>query len=241
MTAVALILAAGRGERLSHTLPKAFVPLMGKPLLVRSLEGLAAVPEVDTVVPVVARADMERFRALDLAHIPKLAAAVEGGDERQDSVAAGLGSLAEEVEIVAVHDAARCLVGREEVSRVIAAAREHGAAILAQPVRDTIKRVRAGTVLETPPRQECWAAQTPQAFRVEILREAMAKARAEGVLATDDAQLVEHLGLPVRIVEGGPRNLKITLPEDLALAEMWLKSGAVEPGGESAEREKRGR
>jgi 2-C-methyl-D-erythritol 4-phosphate cytidylyltransferase len=241
MTAVALILAAGRGARLSHSLPKAFVPLMGKSLLLRSLEGLAAVPELDQVVPVVARADMERFRALDLSQVPKLAPAVEGGAERQDSVAAGLASLGEEVEIVAVHDAARCLVARDEVSRVIAAAREHGAAILAQPVRDTIKRVRAGTVLETPPRQECWAAQTPQAFRIEILREAMAKARAEGVLGTDDAQLVEQLGLPVRVVEGGPRNLKITLPEDLALAELWLSGGAGGGPGHSGERERRGR
>ena len=103
------------------------------------LEGLAAVPEIDQLVPVVAPADMDRFLSLDLSHIPKLAQAVEGGAERQDSVAAGLASLASGVEIVAVHDAARCLVGPEEVSRVIAAAREHGAAILAQPVRDTIK------------------------------------------------------------------------------------------------------
>jgi 2-C-methyl-D-erythritol 4-phosphate cytidylyltransferase len=241
MTAVALILAAGRGSRLSHFLPKAYVPLMGKPLVVRSLEGLAAVPELDQLVPVVAPADMERFRSLDLSHIPKLAGAVEGGAERQDSVAAGLASLASGVEIVAVHDAARCLVGPEEVSRVIAAAREHGAAILAQPVRDTIKRVREGFVSETPPREECWAAQTPQVFRVEILREAMAKARAEGVIGTDDAQLVEQLGLPVRIVEGGPRNLKITLPEDLALAEMWLKSESADLGENSDEREKQDR
>ena len=225
MTAVALILAAGRGARLSHFLPKAYVPLMGKPLLVRSLEGLAAVPEIDQLVPVIAPADMERFRGLDLAHIPKLADPVEGGAERQDSVAAGLASLTQNVEIVAVHDAARCLVGAEEVSRVIAAAREHGAAILAQPVRDTIKRVRDGRVLETPPREECWAAQTPQVFRLEILREAMAKARAEGLLGTDDAQLVERLGALVQVVEGSVRNLKITLPEDLTLAESWLAGG----------------
>ncbi|MBW2273596.1 MAG: 2-C-methyl-D-erythritol 4-phosphate cytidylyltransferase [Deltaproteobacteria bacterium] len=228
MKVVALILAAGRGARLSHSLPKAFVPLLGKALVVRSLEGLAAVPEIDGVIPVVAQSDMERFGALDLSHIPKLLPPVVGGAERQDSVAAGLASLGEEVEMVAVHDAARCLVGRDEVSRVIAAAREMGAAILAQPVRDTIKRVRSGVVLGTPPREECWAAQTPQVFRVEILRDAMAKARAEGRIGTDDAQLVEQLGLPVRIVEGGPRNFKITLPEDLALAELWLRSEEAE-------------
>jgi 2-C-methyl-D-erythritol 4-phosphate cytidylyltransferase len=96
-------------------------------------------------------------------------------------------------------------------------------------VRDTIKRVREGRVVETPPRAECWAAQTPQVFRVEILREALAKAEAEGVIGTDDAQLVEALGVEVRIVPGDPDNLKITGPEDLALAErlLALRRGAA--------------
>jgi len=137
-------------------------------------------------------------------------------------VAAGLEALPTGVEWVAVHDAARCLVTVEDVERVIAVAREHGAALLAVPARDTIKRVRNGAVAETPDRSECWAAQTPQVFRIEILREALDKARADSFLGTDDAQLVERLGVPVQIVPGSERNLKITLPEDLAMAERWL-------------------
>jgi 2-C-methyl-D-erythritol 4-phosphate cytidylyltransferase len=121
-----------------------------------------------------------------------------------------------------VHDAARPCVRPEAVRRVIDAARATGAAILATPVRDTIKRVVAGRVVETPPRAECWAAQTPQVFRVEILREALAKAETDGLLGTDDAQLVEALGVPVCVVPGDPDNLKITVAEDLVVAERLL-------------------
>ncbi len=222
MKTAVLVLAAGRGERLGHALPKAFAALRGKTLLQRSLETAAAVPEVDLVQPVLAAVDLPRWFALELAAIAKLCEPVPGGAERQDSVAAGLAALPQDVELVAVHDAARCLVTVEEIRRVLAAASEHGAALLAVPLRDTVKRVRDGEVLETPPRSECWAAQTPQAFRVELLREALAKARADAVLGTDDAQLVERLGVPVKVVEGSPRNLKITLPEDLEVAEAWL-------------------
>jgi 2-C-methyl-D-erythritol 4-phosphate cytidylyltransferase len=226
----ALVLAAGRGERLGLALPKAFVPALGRALVVRSLEAMAAVSEIDRVVPVIGPLDLARYQALETSHIPKLAEAVAGGAERQDSMRAGLESLPEQVEWVAVHDAARCLVSRTDVVRVIAAARESGAAILGEPVRDTIKRVRGGEIVETPERSECWAAQTPQVFRAQLLREALAKADAEGVVGSDEAQLVERLGAPVRLVQSDGRNLKITLPADLAIAESWLR----EREGESA-------
>jgi 2-C-methyl-D-erythritol 4-phosphate cytidylyltransferase len=109
---------------------------------------------------------------------------------------------------------------------VLAVARRHGAAILARPVGDTLKRVDGGRIVETPDRAECWAAQTPQVFRTEILREALTKAAAEGFQGTDDAQLVERLGVTVRVVEGDPDNLKITRHEDLALAEACLERRA---------------
>jgi 2-C-methyl-D-erythritol 4-phosphate cytidylyltransferase len=227
VTVAALVLAAGSGSRLGHPLPKAFVPLAGRPLVVHSLAAMAAVPEIDRVVAVVAPAELGRFRALDLAGIPaaKLAAPVRGGTERQDSVRAGLAALGGDVELVAVHDAARPLVRAEAVSRAIAVARETGAAILAAPVRDTIKRVEGDRVVETPDRARLWAAQTPQVFRLALLREALAKADAEGFLATDDAQLVERLGAPVRVVPSDPGNLKITHAGDLRAAEAWLAGG----------------
>ena len=231
MRVAVLVLAAGRGERLGRALPKAFVPLLGRPMLLRSLAVMAGVPEVDRVVPVVATADLERYAWLDLEGIAgaeKISAAVAGGAERQDSMRAGLAALGDGISLVAVHDAARPLVTPREVSRVIDAARECGAALLAQRVRDTIKRVRDGEVVETPERSECWAAQTPQVFGRELLERALARAEAEGVIATDDAQLVERLGAPVRVIEGSPENIKITVSADLALAEAIL--GAREVG-----------
>jgi 2-C-methyl-D-erythritol 4-phosphate cytidylyltransferase len=233
MSVAALVLGAGRGERLGTHAPKAFVPLLGRPILLHALDALAACPELDRLLPVVPAeelATLARWRA-ELEAIPRLAAAVAGGAERQDSVRAGLRALPAEVAWVAVHDAARPLVRPADVARVVAVAREHGAALLAVRVRDTLKRVRGGRVVETPPRDECWAAQTPQVFRRDWLEEALAKAEADGFLGTDDAQLVERLGLPVRVVEGDPLNLKITFPEDLALAEATLRERRG-PGGE---------
>jgi 2-C-methyl-D-erythritol 4-phosphate cytidylyltransferase len=238
MSVAALVLGAGRGERLRASLgeserasdlpeapPKAFALLAGRCLLLRSLEAVAASPEVDLVVPVVAQEAMPHLAALEpeLRRIPKLRPAVFGGAERQDSVRLGLEALPAEVTHVAVHDAARPLVRPRDVSRVVRAARARGAALLAVPVRDTIKRVEAGRVVATPPRSECYAAQTPQAFRIEWLRAALAKADAEGIRATDDATLVERLGVEVEVVEGDPSNLKITSAEDLDLAEVWLR------------------
>jgi 2-C-methyl-D-erythritol 4-phosphate cytidylyltransferase len=231
MSTAALVLAAGRGERLGAGLPKAFVTLAGVPLLVRALSAVAASPEVDRVVPVIPADAGERFAALatSLAGLAKLADPVVGGAERQDSVRAGLAALPEDTTLVAVHDAARALVRPESVSRVVAEARESGAALLAVPARDTLKRVREGSVVDTPPREECWLAQTPQVFRVELLREGLAKADAEGFVGTDDAQLVERLGVAVRVVPGEPENLKITGPGDLAAAEAWLRQREAGP------------
>ena len=227
MRVAALVLAAGRGERLGASIPKAFLPLAGRPLVVRSIEALAAArPVVEVIVPVLPAAERARFAALarDFAGAERLAEPVAGGAERQDSMRAGLAALPAGIELVAVHDAARPLVRPEDVGRTILAAARTGAALLATPVRDTLKRAADGRVAETLPRAVCWAAQTPQVFRVELLREALAKAEAEGFLGTDDAQLVERLGAPVEIVEGDPANLKITWPEDLALAEaIWRR------------------
>jgi 2-C-methyl-D-erythritol 4-phosphate cytidylyltransferase len=221
MSVVALLLAAGRGERLGHELPKAFVPLAGRPLLLHALEALAAAPEIDVVIPVVAAKELPRLRALlrEWGPRPKLVAAVAGGAERQDSVWAGIQALPPGTSFVAVHDAARALLRSAAVSRVVAAAQRSGAAILAVPVQDTIKRVAAGRIIETPARAECWAAQTPQVFRTEILCKALAKADADGYLGTDDAELVERLGVEVEVVEGDVDNFKLTHPEDLILAE----------------------
>jgi 2-C-methyl-D-erythritol 4-phosphate cytidylyltransferase len=230
MQVAALVLAAGRGERLRAGIPKAFVSLAGETLLSRALRALAAAPEIGLLIPVLAGEDAARFdgESVRLGPGSRLAKPVEGGRERQDSVRAGLAALPAGFELVAVHDAARALVRSADVSRVCQAAGRSGAALLATPASDTWKRVADGVVQETLPRDACWIAQTPQVFRVEILREALAKADAEGFVGTDDAQLVERLGVPVEIVEGPPSNRKITTPDDLAWAEAWLLRGGWE-------------
>lgn len=218
----ALVLGAGRGERLGHALPKAFVPLEGRSLIERSIRALRASGAVGRILPVLAPGDRPRWEALGLEPIEGLVAPVDGGAERQDSMRAGVEALPDSYEWIAIHDAARCLVAADDVRAVVAAARESGAAILAERVRDTIKRVADGVVVETPARDTCWAAQTPQVIRRDWLLEALEANRSTGRMATDDAQLVEWIGRPVRVVEARRPNPKITRAEDLVLARALL-------------------
>ena len=218
----ALVLGAGRGERLGHALPKAFVPLKGRTLLQHSIEALSASGVFDLIVPVLAKADLPRFDSLGLAGAPSLGAPVAGGAERQDSMARGLASLPPDVTWVAVHDAARCLVSPEDVRRVVAVAKEAGAALLGERVRDTLKQVEGTQVIESPDRALYWAAQTPQVMRRDWLEAAIAAEGNSGRRATDDAQLLEWAGHSVTMVEASAPNPKITLPMDLLLGELLL-------------------
>ena len=232
MSVAALVLAAGRGERFGGDVPKGFTSLAGRSLLAHSVLALAASPEIDHVIPVVPPGRDARAEGClaELEGVDKVLAAVEGGVERQDSMRAGLAAVPEGTEWVAVHDAARPLVRPALVSEVVRAAREHGAALLAIPVRDTLKRAAEGRVIETLDRSEFWAAQTPQVFRREWLEQGLEKAAAEGLVATDCAQLVEALGMEVTIVEGDLDNLKITHPWDLLQAEQILRLREQEAG-----------
>jgi 2-C-methyl-D-erythritol 4-phosphate cytidylyltransferase len=229
----ALVLAAGAGVRLRATLatapPKALVTLAGRSLLARSLDALARVREIERLVPVLPADAFGAWPGVraELADASRVAAPVPGGALRQDSVRAGLAALPPEITHVAVHDAARPLVRPADVSRVVAEAVAHGAALLAAAASDTIHLVRGGRIADTPPRAECFAAQTPQVFRVDWLREALAKALADGFVGSDDAALVARLGVAVHVVAGDPTNLKITTADDLALAEALLARGAA--------------
>jgi 2-C-methyl-D-erythritol 4-phosphate cytidylyltransferase len=187
--------------------------------LERSLDRLLQFPGFARVQPVLSPVGMGLYAALDLPSDARLAEPVLGGEGRQDSVAAGLAALPAEFDLVAIHDAARCRVAAADVARVVTEAEHFGAALLACPARDTIKHVEGGIVVSTPERRGCWAAQTPQAFHRSLYEAALEKARADGFEGTDDAQLVERLGTRVRVVEGDPGNFKITVPEDLVLAE----------------------
>jgi len=224
----ALVLGAGRGERLGHSLPKAFVPLAGSTLIERSIRALFESGVVGRIQPVLDPAEFERFKKLGLQDIPSLVDPVAGGAERQDSVRGGLRSLPKQIEWVAGHDAARPLVSSVDIRRVVATARKAGAAILAEPVRDTIKRVVEAQIVDTLPRDACWAAQTPQVMRRDWLEAASQAAAEAGRLGTDDAQLLEWAGHPVQIVESATPNPKITRPQDLVLAEAIVR--AADPG-----------
>lgn len=222
---VAILVGAGRGERLGRGVPKAFVPLAGEPLLARSARALAAAPAVQGLVAVVPEEKCDEARAL-LAPGGKLRGVAKGGARRQDSVQAGLALLGPAFDgVVLVHDAARPFVDARLVEAVAAAAWRTGAAIPVVPLADTVKRVGAGRVAGTVDRRELGAAQTPQGFRAAVLREAYAAAFGAGVEVTDEAAAVERLGAPVEVVAGSPRNRKITDPDDLAWAEWALGAG----------------
>lgn len=221
----AIVVAAGRGERLGAPAGKAFVPLLGRPMLVRTLRAVEACRLIDRIVAVVPPERVADVQALLRPHgLARVRAVVGGGAERQDSVAAGLAAVGEP-EIVVVHDGARPLVRPEVIEAVARAAAEAGAASAGVPMRETVKAVEDGTV-RTVDRDTLWIARTPQAFRTTLLREAHRRAQADGFRGPDDAVLVERLGRPVRMVEDSPTNLKITVADDLRLAEAVLRGTA---------------
>ena len=215
---VAIIVAGGAGRRMGTDVPKQFLPVCGRSLLDRTLSTAAAAPCVDAIVlvlPAGAPAETrEAYRGL-----PKVAAVVAGGAERQDSVRNGLGAVPADADVVLVHDAVRPFATPALYGRCAEQARAHGAAVPVIPVRDTVKAWdRAAGSLVTRDRSEFLRAQTPQGFRAEVLRDAYGRAAREGRAGTDDASLVEAAGYPVVAVPGEEGNIKVTLPEDLRMA-----------------------
>jgi 2-C-methyl-D-erythritol 4-phosphate cytidylyltransferase len=224
---VALVPAAGRGLRMGGSVPKQFLSLGGEPLIIQSLRMLQAAPVVDQIILAVPPADIEYCeREIVSRHrFTKVTKVVAGGAERQDSVRCALAHVPPDTGIVLIHDAVRPFVTIQMIVEVVAVAKKEGAAIIALPMRDTVKQVRMDKTIErTVDRTPLWLAQTPQAFRWDWIEAAHKKAHAEGIRATDDAFLVEWLGYPVTVVEGSGENIKVTRPEDLVIAEAILAS-----------------
>jgi len=219
VTTAAILLCAGRGERLGAGVEKALAPLAGRPLFLWSLEALERCAAVDGIVVVGPVRRLQDVLAATGFGPGKVVAWTEGGRARQDSVARGLRALPAGFDLVAVHDSARALIAPALVARVVADAVTHGAAIAAVPLEDTLKRASLGRIEDTVPRAALWRAQTPQVFRREWLEAAHGQARSA---ATDDAALVEALGHAVFITAGDALNFKITTAQDLALAGAWL-------------------
>lgn len=220
MRAWALLAAAGRGERLGVSGPKALLPIAGTSMLARCVATLAKVGGLEGVAVAAPAGDLDRV--VEAAAGPLPVALTPGGPTRQASVREALALVPREIDAVVVHDAARPLAGPQLFERAIAALERAPAAVCAVPLADTLKQVEGERIVGTVAREGLWRAQTPQAFRLDTLLKAHERALQDEFDGTDDATLVERLGLEVAIVPGDERNLKITTPEDLALAEAIL-------------------
>lgn len=217
----AVIVAAGSASRMGG-IDKVMAPLGGEPMIVRTVRAFQQCDAIAEIV-IVTRPDLIRSIGALCAGMDKVTAVVAGGKSRQESVGLGLNTLSAGIELAAVHDGARPLITDAVIDRTVRAANTYGAAAPAVPVKDTVKVVRSGLVAETPDRVTLRAVQTPQAFDFDLLRGALKKAQEDGAAVTDDCSAVERLGMSVKIVEGDERNLKVTTPMDLKIAEMLLE------------------
>ena len=229
---VAILAAAGLGTRMGHETPKQFLELNGVPLVILSLRRVAACPLVTQIIVATRAEEVERLDArIRQENFKQAVRVVKGGSSRQASVGQALKHIPEDTELVVVHDAVRPLVTVEHIARVIEEARRCKAAILGIPAMDTVKEVKRASLPEdvalitaTVPRERVVLAQTPQVFQAQLLKDAFARAEEDGVNASDEAGLVERLGLEVRVVHGSERNIKITKPADMELARFYLQS-----------------
>ena len=216
--------AAGSGKRMGAGKNKVLLPLLGAPVLIHTLRRFSSVHSVDFLIVIVGKNEVDEVgRILVKENGLKPYKIVIGGSERQYSVENGLKALPEKADIVLVHDAARPLISEDTIEKVISVAREKGAAIAAVPEKNTIKVVESGIITDTPKREKLYAAQTPQGFRRDVLLNAYEKARKDGFLGTDDSSLVERTGISVRIVIDDDKNIKLTTPNDLKIAEAYLE------------------
>lgn len=217
----AVIVAAGSASRMGG-IDKVMAVLGGEPMIARTVRAFQQCGAISDIV-IVTRPDLIRPISALCAQMDKVRMVVAGGQSRQESVALGLNALPKGVELAAVHDGARPLITDAVIDRTVRAANSYGAAAPAVPVKDTIKVVRGGLVTDTPDRASLQAVQTPQVFDFDLLRGALKKAAEDAAAVTDDCSAVERLGMAVKIVEGDERNLKVTTPMDLKIAEMLLE------------------
>ncbi|EKN69196.1 2-C-methyl-D-erythritol 4-phosphate cytidylyltransferase [Neobacillus bataviensis LMG 21833] len=223
MTYQVILPAAGQGKRMGAGRNKLLLELNGVPVLIHTLKVFDEDEGCSGIILAIHPHDEKEFKALlKKYHIKKVMNLVRGGEERQHSIYNALKTVNTN-DIILVHDAARPFIRKEQIHRLAETAEETGAAIIGVPAKDTMKKVQDGVIVETVERSSLWAVQTPQAFRISLLRKAYEKAEADHFLGTDDASLVERLNMPVAIVEGDYDNIKLTTPEDLYFAEAILK------------------
>lgn len=217
----AVIVAAGNASRMGG-IDKVMAPLKGEPMIVHTVRTFQNTDAIREIV-IVTRQDLI-VSISDLCHdFDKVTAVIVGGNSRQESVQRGLAALSGKAKLVAVQDGARPLISRQVIDRTVRAAHTYGAAAPVIPVKDTIKEANGGIVVSTPDRSRLFAVQTPQVFDLALLRGALQKAARENAELTDDCSAVERMGMSVKLVEGEERNLKVTTPFDLKIAELWME------------------
>ena len=217
----AVIVAAGTASRMGG-IDKIMATIKGEPMIVHTVRAFQQCDAIREIV-IVTRPDLLQ-QVMGLCHqFDKVRAVVSGGSSRPESVGNGLNALSDKVKLAAIQDGARPLVTWQLIDRVVRAANTYGAAAPGVPVKDTVKAIQGGVVLETPDRSRLQAVQTPQVFDFDLLRGALKKAEADGAEITDDCSAVERLGMSVKIVEGDERNIKVTTPMDLKIAEVLLE------------------
>jgi 2-C-methyl-D-erythritol 4-phosphate cytidylyltransferase len=224
---IALITAAGKGQRMQSEIPKQYLCLGEKPILVHTLQVFEACLAIDGIYLIVPQDQMAMVQKdiVEKYHFKKILKLVRGGKMRQSSVWNGLQAIRSGCSIVVVHDGVRPFISCRLIEKSIEEAQKNGAAIVGVSVKDTVKRIVKGKKVQTLPREEIWLAQTPQSFRFSLLIKAYRKAQQDNILGTDDASLVENLGHPITLIKGEYNNIKITSPEDLALAKFFLAIG----------------
>jgi 2-C-methyl-D-erythritol 4-phosphate cytidylyltransferase len=226
MSRAAIIAAAGIGRRMGGDRPKQYLELCGRPIICHTLDRFLDYGTLDFVVVVVepGREDYFRQHILNAFGYPGEWQVTGGGQLRQQSVANGLRLVPKDCDVVVVHDGVRPFITAKDIERTADLAAREGAAVLAAKVRETVKRVgENGQVMETVDRERLWSVQTPQAFKRDLLAQAMESAISDGFVGTDEASIVERIGGKVWVIEGDARNIKITTPEELAIAEAILK------------------
>jgi len=223
----AIIVAAGKGTRMGANVDKLWLEVAGQPVVAHTWRQFNAARDVDEIILVVRDGMQVHFTELaNRFNLRKTFRLIVGGVERQDSVWNGLETVSPRTEIVAIQDAARPCTSAELITATIAAARETGAAVAAQPVTDTLKETADGKIISrTVDRSKLWAVQTPQTFRLEVIRKAIAAAREKNLILTDDTAACELIGQPVRLVKSATPNPKVTVPADLPFIESLLRPG----------------
>ena len=230
MKADAVIVSAGKGHRFMEGKKKQFHFLEGKPVLAHTLDKFETCPLIRSIILVVGQEDMDYClkEVVEKFEFKKVSQIVPGGKRRQESVKNGIDALPKDVKVVAIHDGVRPFVTKAMIEDSIQSAVRFGAVVLAMPVKETIKMYNPdGTVLKTLDRESLWQIQTPQTFQVNIIKAAYYQATKDGFAGTDDASLVERLGVAVHILPGSYTNIKITTPEDLLLANLFLKMNTL--------------